>query len=102
MLLPNAQEININNFLELRTWVKFKKGFDDPRAFHLLVSGIKGMAPGRGPVTSEEKVSYPSHNQEREFLKQIQQLRGDRLIDDEIAIEYQRKVLDRIMEVVKT
>lgn len=102
VLLPNAQKVNGNHFLELRTWVKFNKGFDDPRAFHILVSGIKGVAPGRGPAISGDKLSVSSHNQEREFLKQIQQLRGDRLIDDEVAIEYQRKVLDRIMEVVKT
>lgn len=102
LLLPNAQEVNVDNFLELRTWVKFEKGFDDLGAFHILVSGIKGVAPGRGPATLEENVSYSSHNHEREFLKQIQQWRSERLIDDEIAIEYQRKVLDRVIEVVKT
>lgn len=102
VLLPNAKKINVNNFLELRTWVKFEKGLDDHSAFHILVSGIKGVAPGRGPTTSKEKVSYSSHNQERELLKQIQQWRSERLIDEEIAIEAQRKVIDRIMEVVKT
>ncbi|VVB85165.1 Uncharacterised protein [uncultured archaeon] len=101
MLLPNAQKINVDNFLELRTWVKFEKNLDNPSALHILVSGIKGVPPGRGPATSEETVSYSLHDQEREFLKQIQQLRSERLIDDEIAIEYQRKVLNRIMEVVK-
>lgn len=100
VLLPNAQEITVDNFLELRTWVKFEKGFDDPSAIHILVSGIKGVAPGRGPVKSEEKEA--SHDQEREFLKQIQRWRNERLIDDEIAIEYQRKILDRVMEVVRT
>jgi hypothetical protein len=102
VLLPNAQEVNINNFLELSTWVKFEKGLDDPSALHILVSGIKGVAPGRGPVSSKEKGSYSSHNQERELLKQIQQLRCDRLIDDEVAKEYQRKLLDQILEGAKT
>ena len=98
VLLPNSQEVNVDNFLELRTWVKFKNSFDDPSALHVLVSGIKGVAPGRGPASPEEKASYSSHKQEREFLKQIQQLRSERLIDDEIAVEYQRKILDRFMD----
>lgn len=98
VLLPNSQEVNVDNFLELRTWAIFKNGSDDPSALHVLVSGIKGLPPGRGPASPEEKASYTSHNQERELLKQIQQWRSEQLIDDEIAVEFQRKLLDRFID----
>ncbi|MBV9690741.1 MAG: toll/interleukin-1 receptor domain-containing protein [Ktedonobacteraceae bacterium] len=48
LLLPNAKTINVNNFLELRTWVDFR-GPDPAYAFHTLVCGIKGVPPGRWP-----------------------------------------------------
>ncbi len=56
MLLPGVKDFNGGDFLGLRTWVDFRKGIDDTEAFHRLVSGIKGVAPGRGPqgvATSE-------------------------------------------------
>src|SRR5215207_1362630 len=30
LLLPGAQEVDINQFLQLRTWVDLKEGLDDP------------------------------------------------------------------------
>lgn len=48
ILLPNAQTVNVDNFLELRTWVDFR-GSDSAYALHLLTSGIKGVSPGRWP-----------------------------------------------------
>src|ERR1044071_2300777 len=36
-------------FLKTRTWVDFRKGFDDQRAFHYLQCGIKGVAPRPEP-----------------------------------------------------
>lgn len=48
VLLPDASEDHAVDFLNLNTWVDFRKPekFDD--AFHRLVSGIKGMQPKRG------------------------------------------------------
>lgn len=48
VFLPGANKNNINNFLELRTWVDFSNN-DPAYAFHLLVSGIRGESPGRWP-----------------------------------------------------
>ena len=48
VLLPNAHSANVNDFLELRTWVDFRIS-DQAYAFHLLVCGIKGIPPGRWP-----------------------------------------------------
>jgi len=48
VLLPGAEMSNLNNFLELRTAVRFDK-LDPAYAFHVLVSGIQGRSPGRWP-----------------------------------------------------
>lgn len=42
-------------FLTTRTWVDFRKGSEDQHAFHYLLCGIKGIAPGSelGSVASE-------------------------------------------------
>jgi hypothetical protein len=48
------------------TWVDFRGGLDDEDAFHRLVAGIRGMAPGSGkiqipgsPVVSPTGVKTP-------------------------------------------
>ena len=52
MLLPAAQRPNDHDlpmFLKRMTWVDFQNGLDDEQAFHRLVCGIRGIAPGPGP-----------------------------------------------------
>src|SRR4030095_9040111 len=49
VLLPNTQmpeNVPRPYFLRRVTWVDFRGGLDDADAFHRLVSGIKGIAPG--------------------------------------------------------
>ena len=49
VLLPNTQMPDkgpLPGFLRRVTWVDFRGGLDDADAFHHLVSGIKGIAPG--------------------------------------------------------
>jgi hypothetical protein len=49
ILLPGAQmpeRKSLPRFLKRLTWVDFRNGLDDPDAFHRLVSGIRGEAPG--------------------------------------------------------
>ena len=46
------------DFLRRVTWVDFRSGLDDADAFHRLVSGIKGIAPGPA-VPSPDKPSPP-------------------------------------------
>jgi hypothetical protein len=48
VLLPNAKTENVDDFLELNTWVDFR-GPDFAYAFHRLVYGVKGLPPGRWP-----------------------------------------------------
>lgn len=89
MILPNGTSSVIDNFLELRTWVHFKEGPHDPKAFHLLVSGVRRTPPGR----NKTKVNgYLGMLAVLEILARIRSLRQDQLIDDDIALEYQRGI----------
>ena len=52
VLLPAAERPrnrDLPMFLKRMTWVEFQKDLDDEPAFHLLVCGIRGIAPGPGP-----------------------------------------------------
>jgi len=48
VLLPNAKRVNVDDFLELNSWVDFRSS-DQDYAFHVLVCGVKGIPPGRWP-----------------------------------------------------
>lgn len=93
VLLPHAKDINIDDFLKLNTLVDFKNA-DNDYAFHVLVCGIKGLSPGRWPP--QEKTSMKKPRTTEDILKEIKILRDKNLIDDEIAIEYQRKIIEKV------
>lgn len=95
VILPDGDKSLVDNFLELRTWVDFKNGVQDGYAFHILSSGIKGVAPGRYPP----KVESPTSDMTliRDNLLRIRTLRQEQLIDDDIALEYQRRLLDKLI-----
>jgi tetratricopeptide (TPR) repeat protein len=50
VLLPQVPEpfdaTSLPPFLSTRTWIDLRKGIEDPRSFQLLISAIKGVAPG--------------------------------------------------------
>ncbi|MBU0510560.1 MAG: toll/interleukin-1 receptor domain-containing protein [Chloroflexi bacterium] len=53
VLLPGTtmpEDDDIPSFLQRLTWVDFRNGLDDEEAFHCLVAGIRGEAPGRRGV----------------------------------------------------
>jgi hypothetical protein len=53
VLLPGAGAVpDLPRFLRRLTWCDFRSGLDDPSAFHRLVAGIRGEAPGRSPEYS--------------------------------------------------
>jgi TIR domain len=96
VILPGGESSFVDDFLELRTWVVFQSGVDDQNAFHTLASGIKGVAPGRPPESkSDLTAKLPAI---REHLARIRALRIEQLIDEDVALEYQRRLLDRILE----
>ena len=96
LILQDGDRSLIENFLELLTWVDFKNGLNDNHAFHILVSGIRGIPPGRYSDLQA------GNNDEllliRQRLQHIRALRREQLIDNDIALEYQRRILDQIIE----
>lgn len=57
VLLPKAQEYKVDDFLGIGIRVDFSKGLDDKYAFYRLLTGIIGVAPGRG-LFEEGKEDY--------------------------------------------
>jgi hypothetical protein len=96
VMLPDASHTVVDGFLQLRTWVDFTSGFDDATTFHTFVSGIRGVPPGRGPT--QIKPFSVEFEMRRELLLQVRQLRNDGLIDESVALEAQRKILDPLIE----
>ena len=98
ILLPGADLEYVDQFLGLRSWVDFRKDLKDEGEFHKLFSAVKGVAPGRGPsrpiIPASEKMLKV-----KEDLGKIKQLLSDRLIEEELALEYQRKLLDSVLQV---
>ncbi len=92
MLLPNAQTITVDDFLELRTWMDFRNGIDNSQEFHRLVSGIRSVAPGRYPQETVALESSPIPA--REGLIKLRLYYSEELIDEGMLREYQRKLLD--------
>lgn len=92
VLLPNAQ-VNLDDFLDIRTWVDFRNGLENAKEFHRLVSGIRGVPLGRGPqeIVVQEIVTA------RKELMMLEQLHFEfrTMISEEIKNEYIRKILDR-------
>jgi hypothetical protein len=95
VILPGGAPSAVDNFLELRTWVVFKNSLVDADAIHLLLCGVRGVPPGRLP-TQPLKVDL-EEAMAREKLTKLRALRDERLIDDNIALEYQRRLLDQLM-----
>jgi hypothetical protein len=55
VLLPDAKRAersSLPTFLAATIWVEFRDSLDDADAFHRLVRGIRGVAPGPAPGTS--------------------------------------------------
>ncbi len=96
VVLPGGDSSFVDSFLELRTWVDFANGLEDGFAFHLLLSGIKGIPPGRyiPPVSNLDTLATTI----QDSLLRIKELRHQQLIDDDIALEYQRRLLDRLID----
>jgi TIR domain len=94
VILPDGDSSVIDNFLDLRTWVDFRSGIADVHAFHLLKSGVIGVPPGRLQVLSSQSDEVAVI---RDRLSRIRALRIEQLIDDDIALEYQRRILDQLI-----
>jgi len=100
VILPTGDAAIIDNFLELRTWVDLRNGINDPISFNYLVSGIMGIPPGRGQINQrgqDEIIGEDYLLEIRQHLSRIRILRREGLIDSQITLEYQRKILDKMI-----
>ena len=97
LILPNGDRNLVDDFLELRTWVEFKNGLQDHVAFHFLRCGIKGIPPGR--ISRTPKIRDSSLEEVKKKLSKIKTLQVEQLIDNDVALEYQRRLLDQIIEI---
>ncbi len=96
ILLPKSNSHNIDEFLQLRTRVDFRKGLNDEGQLYNLSCGIKGIAPGRGPDTNNANKGQEEATQRK--LQWLREWKVTELIDASVAVEYQRKALDDWMK----
>jgi TIR domain-containing protein len=97
VLLPNSDKSLVDRFLELRTWVELDRGIEDERALDVLAAGIRGVAPGR-PDLGTADLKDPTVGAAMKQLQTIRAFQADLLVADEIALEFQRKILDRMIK----
>ena len=57
VFLPGARRDSLPGLLVDATWVEFHGSLDDPDAFHRLICGIRGVAPGPGGTDAEARGS---------------------------------------------
>lgn len=96
VILPEGDTGVVDDFLELRTWIEFKNGHDDPAAVHLLTCGIRGIPPG--PNIDNQPDNAAEVKRIREKLIRLRTLRNERLIDEIIAQDVQRRLVNEILE----
>jgi hypothetical protein len=72
---PDTETLELPRFLRRLTWVDMRAGLDDEEAFHRLVAGIKGKAPGRG-LDKGETGTWPRYWQEglQRYLEHMRKL----------------------------
>ncbi len=99
VILPNGDRRLVDDFLELRTWVEFRSVLEDADALHLLECGVRGIPPGRRRRSMETPKEDLAALKAK--LSRIRDLRFERLIDDEVALEYQRRLLDGLVKAEK-
>jgi Leucine-rich repeat (LRR) protein len=71
VLLPGAEKPErgrLPSFLAAATWVEFRGSLDDPDAFHRLVCGIRGVAPGRQNPAFPRRVTHRGLTETRQYL----------------------------------
>ncbi len=97
VLLPNADDSIVkNSFLGLRTWVDFKDGIENKSEFDRLIHGIMGKSLDRRLRKEHKYKNDRLFMDVKNTLTQIQDL-GE-IIPEELADEYRRKLLDRLID----
>jgi hypothetical protein len=101
VLLPDALADSggvLPAFIDLRTWADFREGQDTEYAFHVLVQGIRGEPVGRWRRAAELSPAEASYAAAERRLKKLRDLNANEMIVNEVAIEFQQKILSRWLE----
>jgi len=98
ILLPGADPVNVDGYLELRTWVDFRKGLDDAYAFHLLCCGIRNERPGRATQPGGTEALSGSAASAMKRLARLRALHDQKLIHDSVWLEKQTPLVDIVVE----
>ena len=98
ILLPGVPEpfdySKLPPFLTQRTWVDFRRGFDESRLFRKLIKAIEGLPPGsdRSVASEEQKCPYRGletfdeehadffFGRERDIQRLLEKLKGTRFL----------------------
>jgi hypothetical protein len=98
VLLPGSDSALVDDFLELRTWVDFRSGMDDELGMHMLIAGIRGRRPGR--FSSKKSAAMQDNKMDiaMKKLRALKEMRENNLVADDVLLEFQRKIVDRVME----
>ena len=99
VLLPGSDIEVIDGFLELRTWVDFRSGMTDEKGMHLLLAGIKGTRPGRLRGQGDSVLRDHDMGEVTKKLQRLKELQEAKLVADEVVLEFQRKIVDRVIEI---
>jgi len=90
VLLPGSKDENVTGFLELRSWIDFRKESNRDREFDRLVCGVKGVPQGRwNPENKSDKMS-----EEESILSKLKEWRDKNLISPEIHLKKQDEICD--------
>lgn len=96
VILPGGNSECVEDFLELRTWIDFSDGVRDAEAFYRLTCGVRGVQPGR--FRADAIVDDGALGLVRAKLEKLKQLRQLDLVDDDIALDTQRRLMDMLID----
>lgn len=99
VLLPNAEDLVVDEFLQLNTWVDFRN-VDSAYAFHILACGVRGEPPGRWPLNSINSMNTMGSIKTvvivEDMLLNLNRLKETGLITEPIKEEYMRLTMEKV------
>ncbi len=93
VLLPDAKNVNVDEFLDLNTWVDFRRP-NHAYELHRLACGVKGIPPGRWPPGEQTTTRIDPIVDE--MLNDLQRLDKTGLITDSVKEEYIRITMEKV------
>ncbi len=98
VILPGGHENMIDDFLELHTWVDLSSGLKSEEAMHLLICGIKKIAPGRF-VSARAESAKMTVTPVITRLKELAELREQKIIDEDVHKRFQINMLEDYLQI---